>query len=225
MCAYRSATSYTAYSSSVFWLVGAGSVGWLARHPATAAEETTSCHPTCVDASSSSERVLPCRHVVLSRCRRRPPSSTCQHRCRRRSDWCRLRSGHRTSRWCGRRTRPCCRAWCRAGPVLAAPSCSAGRSYTAAWRCPSAGYALAPGPASWLQLICSCIGNRITNQLLALIATHLATRENWNKSLNYETLSTLLVVVGVARYLKSRCDTYRDTWVTIRYVSRYFIDA
>ena len=31
-------------------------------------------------------------------------------------------------------------------------------------------------------------------------------------------------LIGVARYLKSRCDTYRDTWVTIRYVSRYFID-
>ena len=31
--------------------------------------------------------------------------------------------------------------------------------------------------------------------------------------------------IGVARYLKSRCDTYRDTRVTIRYVSRYFIDA
>ena len=28
--------------------------------------------------------------------------------------------------------------------------------------------------------------------------------------------------LGVARYLKSRCDNmYRDTWVTIRYVSRY----
>ena len=28
-----------------------------------------------------------------------------------------------------------------------------------------------------------------------------------------------------ARYLQSRCVTYRDTGVTIRYVARYFVDA
>ena len=39
------------------------------------------------------------------------------------------------------------------------------------------------------------------------------------------TVSAAFQLVGAARYLKSRCDTYRDTLVTIRYVSRYFIDA
>ena len=37
---------------------------------------------------------------------------------------------------------------------------------------------------------------------------------------------TCILFIGVARYLKPRCDTYRNTWVTIRYyVSRYFVDA
>ena len=29
------------------------------------------------------------------------------------------------------------------------------------------------------------------------------------------------VLTSVLRYPISRCDTYRDTWVTMRYVSRY----
>ncbi len=32
-------------------------------------------------------------------------------------------------------------------------------------------------------------------------------------------------LVVLSRYLISRCDTYRDTWVTMRYVSRYLFIA
>ena len=45
------------------------------------------------------------------------------------------------------------------------------------------------------------------------------------RSFQYPSTFTLPPILVLSRYLISRCDTYRDTWVTMRYVSRYLFIA